>query len=172
MWPWHILLFFFFQAEDGIRDLYVTGVQTCALPISLARDDQVGRVALVRQGAPVGDRRHPGVLGEWGRQRRVGGVRRAKIHRPGPALLAALHVEADVRGDAIKPGAQRRAAFEAADTLPGADHRLLHGVLGLEARAEHPIGVRRELPAVLLEVFGTDFAAEGGITARWHVLRC
>src|SRR5204862_1152046 len=28
---------FFFQAEDGIRDLYVTGVQTCALPISLAR---------------------------------------------------------------------------------------------------------------------------------------
>src|SRR5204862_4002486 len=24
---------FFFQAEDGIRDLYVTGVQTCALPI-------------------------------------------------------------------------------------------------------------------------------------------
>src|SRR2546430_5503875 len=28
-------LFFFFQAEDGIRDLTVTGVQTCALPISL-----------------------------------------------------------------------------------------------------------------------------------------
>src|SRR6267378_7436965 len=25
--------FFFFQAEDGIRGLYVTGVQTCALPI-------------------------------------------------------------------------------------------------------------------------------------------
>src|SRR6266576_5245828 len=29
-----ILSFFFFLAEDGIRDLYVTGVQTCALPIS------------------------------------------------------------------------------------------------------------------------------------------
>src|SRR5690606_17836979 len=28
------LLFFFFQAEDGIRDFHVTGVQTCALPIS------------------------------------------------------------------------------------------------------------------------------------------
>src|SRR2546422_3697066 len=26
--------FFFFQAEDGIRDVAVTGVQTCALPIS------------------------------------------------------------------------------------------------------------------------------------------
>src|SRR5438874_9878100 len=29
-----VSFFFFFQAEDGIRDLYVTGVQTCALPIS------------------------------------------------------------------------------------------------------------------------------------------
>src|SRR2546421_6455125 len=27
------IFFFFFQAEDGIRDLIVTGVQTCALPI-------------------------------------------------------------------------------------------------------------------------------------------
>src|SRR2546430_11648656 len=30
------MLFFFFQAEDGIRDLTVTGVQTCALPISVS----------------------------------------------------------------------------------------------------------------------------------------
>ena len=30
------VVFFFFQAEDGIRDHCVTGVQTCALPISLA----------------------------------------------------------------------------------------------------------------------------------------
>src|SRR5256884_2032533 len=29
-----VILFFFFQAEDGIRDVAVTGVQTCALPIS------------------------------------------------------------------------------------------------------------------------------------------
>src|SRR2546429_82663 len=29
----HVMLFFFFQAEDGIRDVAVTGVQTCALPI-------------------------------------------------------------------------------------------------------------------------------------------
>src|SRR5690606_40751777 len=29
---------FFFQAEDGIRDFHVTGVQTCALPISARRD--------------------------------------------------------------------------------------------------------------------------------------
>src|SRR2546421_8330552 len=30
-----LVFFFFFQAEDGIRDLIVTGVQTCALPISI-----------------------------------------------------------------------------------------------------------------------------------------
>src|SRR5690606_40284691 len=30
-----IMFFFFFQAEDGIRDFHVTGVQTCALPISI-----------------------------------------------------------------------------------------------------------------------------------------
>src|SRR5206468_11911718 len=32
---------FFFQAEDGIRDLIVTGVQTCALPIYVLRRDVV-----------------------------------------------------------------------------------------------------------------------------------
>src|SRR6266446_4568872 len=31
-----MIFFFFFQAEDGIRDYKVTGVQTCALPILLA----------------------------------------------------------------------------------------------------------------------------------------
>src|SRR2546425_9268338 len=33
----YIYYFFFFQAEDGIRDKLVTGVQTCALPISAKR---------------------------------------------------------------------------------------------------------------------------------------
>src|SRR5205823_11348772 len=41
----HIIIFFFFfffffQAEDGIRDKLVTGVQTCALPISARRVDE------------------------------------------------------------------------------------------------------------------------------------
>src|SRR2546425_3756828 len=39
------MLFFFFQAEDGIRDKLVTGVQTCALPIS-----QVARLLLIAVG--------------------------------------------------------------------------------------------------------------------------
>src|SRR2546426_6849302 len=38
------IIVFFFQAEDGIRDYKVTGVQTCALPISAsARDPRAGR---------------------------------------------------------------------------------------------------------------------------------
>src|SRR2546427_7048430 len=39
------LVCFFFQAEDGIRDLTVTGVQTCALPI--LGDFEAGALALV-----------------------------------------------------------------------------------------------------------------------------
>src|SRR5687767_14059672 len=34
-----IWVFFFFQADDGIRDKLVTGVQTCALPIGVIRAD-------------------------------------------------------------------------------------------------------------------------------------
>src|SRR6266536_461055 len=35
----YLFIFFFFQAEDGIRDPLVTGVQTCALPISARLDE-------------------------------------------------------------------------------------------------------------------------------------
>src|SRR5207302_2885786 len=67
---------FFFQAEDGIRDFHVTGVQTCALPIYRAappedrrlgegdRRDQVRRRPLppahgVRQAPPLAARPRP-----------------------------------------------------------------------------------------------------------------
>src|SRR5256884_2735412 len=36
-----IYYYFFFQAEDGIRDVAVTGVQTCALPISPETSDKL-----------------------------------------------------------------------------------------------------------------------------------
>src|SRR2546430_15103415 len=49
------LYFFFFQAEDGIRDLTVTGVQTCALPISAGR---VQVDAIAPRMAPIDRRRH------------------------------------------------------------------------------------------------------------------
>src|SRR5437016_8306408 len=43
-------VFFFFQAEDGIRDWSVTGVQTCALPICPATSDT--SAAIRRGNAP------------------------------------------------------------------------------------------------------------------------
>ena len=50
-----LFVFFFFQAEDGIRDIGVTGVQTCALPICVL--DSIGC-----SGIPRGD----GVQNLWG----------------------------------------------------------------------------------------------------------
>src|SRR5688572_16016416 len=52
-----MLDFFFFQAEDGIRALTVTGVQTCALPIwriavSVLAEEHQGVAALFRIPAP------------------------------------------------------------------------------------------------------------------------
>src|SRR5256885_3145561 len=45
------ILFFFFQAEDGIRDYKVTGVQTCALPISLPQYSRALLQAWIESGA-------------------------------------------------------------------------------------------------------------------------
>src|SRR2546429_2643608 len=57
-WLWQrvvlVLFFFFFQAEDGIRDVAVTGVQTCALPISCG-GHTVSRNGPTRQRIPLAD---------------------------------------------------------------------------------------------------------------------
>src|SRR3989442_5654282 len=47
-------VFFFFQAEDGIRDADVTGVQTCALPISETVHTSAGVNGLRRQLGVIG----------------------------------------------------------------------------------------------------------------------
>src|SRR5206468_8181207 len=68
------ILSFFFQAEDGIRDLIVTGVQTCALPIyrvklAAARgvhDFRGGRVRKGRQVRPALPWRHVRASGHRG----------------------------------------------------------------------------------------------------------
>src|SRR5207253_4504742 len=61
-----LFVFFFFQAEDGIRDGHVTGVQTCALPILLWFLDAV--LPRLRSSIPsarlliVGAHPRPGLL--------------------------------------------------------------------------------------------------------------
>src|SRR5699024_12059694 len=53
------VIVFFFQAEDGIRYRNVTGVQTCALPISRCRRGGTGDVPHPRRAtSPVPPRRH------------------------------------------------------------------------------------------------------------------
>src|SRR2546423_14772935 len=52
------LVVFFFQAEDGIRDKLVTGVQTCALPISLLRRVNKARMMTVRGEADSSSDNH------------------------------------------------------------------------------------------------------------------
>src|SRR5690348_17810386 len=53
-------LIFFFQAEDGIRDGRVTGVQTCALPISeedvVQQEERVERAHVLKAGIAEKDR--------------------------------------------------------------------------------------------------------------------
>src|SRR6267378_6094555 len=69
-----MFFFFFFQAEDGIRDLYVTGVQTCALPISGRRP----RTSCARQASRGRAGQPPRPHGRFGRaptRRRRGGGR-------------------------------------------------------------------------------------------------
>src|SRR5207248_4347626 len=50
-------LFFFFQAEDGIRDRTVTGVQTCALPISSSEDSRPWRSCAATEDSQCAPRR-------------------------------------------------------------------------------------------------------------------
>src|SRR3989441_12409196 len=56
-----LFFFFFFQAEDGIRDKLVTGVQTCALPISARARSTLGSVMGPRRRGrhPAFDARDP-----------------------------------------------------------------------------------------------------------------
>src|SRR6266566_7358057 len=59
-----LFFFFFFQAEDGIRDYKVTGVQTCALPIFARR---IGTRVRVKTARPVaGSRSLHGTIVEAG----------------------------------------------------------------------------------------------------------
>src|SRR2546421_7932104 len=67
-----LFAFFFFQAEDGIRDLIVTGVQTCALPICAVRDHQ-----------------HPPARGD-GRRRRARQAEALMLLGPSLAVSAVL----------------------------------------------------------------------------------
>src|SRR5438874_7375433 len=87
-----IFFFFFFQAEDGIRDLYVTGVQTCALPISLPSrsttvrwfvDVSSGPAVTAAEAVAHGEKGGTGSPGETGVGSAVAPIRRSEERRVG-----------------------------------------------------------------------------------------
>src|SRR3712207_8569272 len=82
----------FFQAEDGIRDIGVTGVQTCALPISgkstaLAALERLGAETLstdqVVHDLYLSDEVRDLVVGRWGADVAPGGTVRSEERRVG-----------------------------------------------------------------------------------------
>ena len=121
-------------------------------PDRLARLGHRGGVASHRQRPAVGDGLDPRDLGQGlTEQALVGHARRPQVHGPGPPSSPAQHVEAHVRGDPVEPGTERRPALEPLEALPRPEQRLLHGVLGLERRSQHPVRVGGQLDAMLLE---------------------
>ena len=129
----------------------------------LPGDRDLRRVSLGHDQA-VGRRLDPGDLGKRVQVVRDRLARGAQVHRARAALTRAQHVEADVRRDAIQPGAERRPALESVEALPGAQHRLLDRVLRLERRAQHPVAVSGQLSPVLLEPVDQLALREGGGT--------
>src|SRR2546426_6018421 len=97
--------FFFFQAEDGIRDYKVTGVQTCALPISLRRLDPTDR------GVGGGSGKVPGAVGGiFAHQDLPAGGRTTRLHTEGEWETEAVGNPDGTRpgsadGDPVDPGA-------------------------------------------------------------------
>jgi hypothetical protein len=112
----------------------------------------------------VGNRRHPYGFGPGGSEERFHrGRGRAHPHGHGPTLDLAVHVDADVGGDAVEPPTDARTTLEALGVAPGPQHRLLDGVLGFETGAEHAVAVPGELASPRLQI-GQDRRdlAQGG----------
>src|SRR4029450_8544389 len=76
------------------------------------------------------------------------------MHRAGSPLAPVEHVEADIGGDAVEPRPECGPPFKLIEVAPRTDHRLLYGVLRVESRSEHPVGVASQLPPVLLQFRG------------------
>src|SRR5207253_6052816 len=102
----YLFFFFFFQAEDGIRDGHVTGVQTCALPISLAgqHGSNADRATPDCPPAPVATDRPPNHSSSPVRNSAADPSNRAHARLVGIARLAAASPPAETtRRSAERP---------------------------------------------------------------------
>src|SRR5688500_20270869 len=111
------MVYFFFQAEDGIRDYKVTGVQTCALPIShyvvaaLSVDRGQRRACGASREAPVPS-------GARSEERRVGKECRARRSPRGYTKKVKEHDEVDERIVQVR-GNQHKGSIAKQESVQG-----------------------------------------------------
>src|SRR5207302_3044756 len=96
---------FFFQAEDGIRDFHVTGVQTCALPI--LRSPGAVEARLAREALPEEITRplaalREGITTEYGRLQEA-------VARLDATLVRPVESTRNARSEERRVGKERRA---------------------------------------------------------------
>src|SRR3989441_4269800 len=174
------VFFFFFQAEDGIRDKLVTGVQTCALPICRVRADSRRGRGRARQAAALRPRRSHRRLrlrppSPGGRRRPGAGPRLhdARARAPDPAVARALpargHQGNAHAGAARAPEGRDRVmtAEELVDQLDAQNQRLLSRLAPddtLKPEVDGALNVLNLLKVALKnEIEATEIAA------RWLV---
>src|SRR3989454_9554963 len=109
------MYFFFFQAEDGIRDYKVTGVQTCALPISAAPHEP--RPGARRCGSDARRRRAPA----WRLAPFPGPSRRRRHARRDVRRRAQVHPQLDPGSEALAARPRRPGGRLLARSLGGGE---------------------------------------------------
>src|SRR5256886_5009446 len=147
-----VLRCFFFQAEDGIRDLTVTGVQTCALPIALrppARPRPHADLAAGRRRLDPGAG-HRGV--DRGLRRADGALQASGLRR--------RHPQAAPRGDGARAQALGRSAHAAGDPREPARRDRTGGRAPLPDRVPPGRVSRAATLAVALLLVASTAAAE------------
>src|SRR5207245_10105445 len=100
--PFILLVFFFFQAEDGIRDATVTGVQTCALPI----------LDLLRQKPPEADQFGAQMRELLAEVKHLSSSVHDLSHRLHPSKLDQLGLVAAIRSEERRVGKEWRSQWE------------------------------------------------------------
>src|SRR2546427_9088331 len=156
-----LVFFFFFQAEDGIRDLTVTGVQTCALPIYRDPAQRQPRIC-ASPGRPVRGR-------SGAHQAAQPRERRAAVHRDprhGGEGAAGLSGQDQGAGGQPRPdageaerAAKRQGAGRGGDSLGRAAERARE--FSQESRGDAP-GAERGPPRAALRQRGAPVLDQGG----------
>src|SRR6266498_3907241 len=153
-----IFFFFFFQAEDGIRDADVTGVQTCALPILLGGGEatlEAARLAKADQASEL-VREFPELEGHIGAEY-------ARLAGYPEAVCAAIdeHYLPETAGGPL-PGTEGGRLLSAADKI---DNLTTAFALGHRPTGSRdPFGLRRAAIGLC------RLAGEGGLTVPRSLL--